>query len=145
MALVGTAGVGKSRVVHEFVDTLRRRDWQVLEAECNPLEQAVPFCTVLKKLVQRALGGSNSLPLRTLAPGGRRIAHSDLWPAGLCAVLDQPVTDPRWDTLEPFLRRRVMIDAARDVLARAISTQPTCCCWRICTGSTAKVKPLSTP
>ena len=52
--LVGTSGVGKSRVAHEFVDTLRQKDWQVLEAECNPLEQAVPY-SLLKKLLQSVL------------------------------------------------------------------------------------------
>ena len=53
IALVGTAGIGKSRMAHEFVGALRAKDWQVLEAEGNPLEQAVPFA-LLKKLLQRA-------------------------------------------------------------------------------------------
>jgi class 3 adenylate cyclase/tetratricopeptide (TPR) repeat protein len=123
IALVGTAGVGKSRVAHEFVETLRQKAWQVLEAECNPLERTVPF-SLLKKLLQGVLAGSPSLAAAA-APVAGAPAHADLWPAGLCAVLDQPVTDPRWDTLEPLLRRRVMIDAARDVLARVISTRPT--------------------
>src|SRR5262245_21510775 len=124
IALVGTAGVGKSRVVHEFAESLRQRDWQVLEAECNPLEQTVPF-SLLKKLLQGALGASNPFPAHTLAAAEGTSVHSGLWPAGLCAVLDQPVSDPRWDTLEPLLRCRVMIDAARDVLARVIATRPT--------------------
>lgn len=123
IALVGTAGVGKSRVAHEFAETLRQKDWQVLEAECNPLEQAVPF-SLLKKLLQGALGVVNPSPAQlTLAESAS--AHSHLWPAGLSAVLDQPVTDPRWDALEPLLRRRVIIDAARDMLAQAISARPT--------------------
>ena len=57
-AVVGTAGIGKSRVAHEFVATLRQRDWQVVEAECNPLEQAVPYA-LLKKLLQSALQAEN--------------------------------------------------------------------------------------
>src|ERR1700730_5297900 len=43
IALVGTAGIGKSRIVHEFVATQRQQNWQVLEAEGNPLEKAVPY------------------------------------------------------------------------------------------------------
>src|SRR5262245_18794439 len=50
VAVVGTAGVGKSRVAHEFVEGLRQKDWQLLEAECNPLDQAVPY-SLLKKLL----------------------------------------------------------------------------------------------
>src|ERR1700694_4031501 len=57
-ALVGTAGIGKSRMAHEFVGALRQKDWQVLEAEGNPLEQAVPYA-LLKKLLQSALQVGN--------------------------------------------------------------------------------------
>ena len=32
IALVGTAGIGKSRMAHEFVSALRQKDWQVLGA-----------------------------------------------------------------------------------------------------------------
>ena len=55
IALVGTAGIGKSRMAHEFVSVLREKDWQVLEAEGNPLEQAVPYA-LLKKLLQTRCG-----------------------------------------------------------------------------------------
>jgi len=69
--LVGTSGVGKSRVAHEFVDTLRRNDWRVLEADCNPLEQAVPY-SLLKKLLQSALQTSNPKPAEHLPIAERR-------------------------------------------------------------------------
>ena len=54
IALVGTAGIGKSRMAHEFVGALRQKHWRVLQAEGNPLEQAVPYA-LLKKLLQSAL------------------------------------------------------------------------------------------
>lgn len=125
IALVGTAGIGKSRMAHEFVGTLREKDWQVLEAEGNPLEQAVPFA-LLKKLLQRALqvgnvAGSGQAEL----PDGVAPAHSDLWPAALCSVLDQPVIDPRWNELEPLLRRRTIIDAVRHTIEKVITARPT--------------------
>src|SRR6202046_5332352 len=52
-------------------------------------------------------------------------AHSDLWPAALCSVLDQPVNDPRWNELEPLLRRRTIIDAVRHTIEKAIAARPT--------------------
>ena len=64
VALVGTAGIGKSRMAHEFVASLRQKDWQVLEAEGNPLEQAVPYA-LLKKLLQSALQVGNIATRRT--------------------------------------------------------------------------------
>ena len=125
VGLVGTSGVGKSRVAHEFVDTLRRKDWQVLEAECNPLEQAAPY-SLLKKLLQSALQAGHTKPAAQLAsPEDPTPAHADFWPAALCSVLDQPISDPRWHDLEPLLRRRVIVDAARDAIDRTISIRPT--------------------
>ncbi len=124
-ALVGTAGIGKSRVAHEFVATLRQRDWQVVEAECNPLEQAVPYA-LLKKLLQSALQAENlTLADCVGSSEGSTPAHAELWPAALNSVLDQPVGDPRWRDLEPLLRRRVIIDAVRNVLDRVVSSRPT--------------------
>lgn len=125
IALVGTAGIGKSRMAHEFVGALREKDWQVLEAESNPLEQAVPYA-LLKKLLQSALQVGNIAPvdqsdlLKNQGP-----AHSDLWPAALCSVLDQPVTDSRWNDLDPLLRRRAIIDAVHNAIEKVMSTRPT--------------------
>jgi class 3 adenylate cyclase/tetratricopeptide (TPR) repeat protein len=124
-AVVGTAGIGKSRVVHEFVATLRQQDWQVVEAECNPLEQSVPYA-LLKRLVQNALQAAG-LPLADyFGPSdGSTPPHAELWPVALDSVLDQPVGDPRWRALEPLLRRRVIIDAVHHVLDRVVSSRPT--------------------
>ncbi|MDO8401168.1 MAG: AAA family ATPase [Bradyrhizobium sp.] len=125
VALVGTAGIGKSRIAHEFVGALREKNWQVLEAEGNPLEQAVPYA-LLKKLLQSALQAGNAGPAdQPDLPEGPAPAHSDLWPAALCSVLDQPVTDSRWNDLEPLLRRRAIIDAVRNAIGRVIATRPT--------------------
>ncbi len=125
IALVGTAGIGKSRLVHEFVAALRQTNWQVLEAEGNPLEQAVPYALV-KKLLQSALRVANIAPEDSpQLPEGPPPPHSDLWPAALCAALDQPVSDPRWSDLEPLLRRRVITDAVCNAIDRAVSTRPT--------------------
>ena len=124
-ALVGTAGIGKSRLAHEFVESLRQKDWQVLEAEANPLEQAVPYA-LLKKLLQSALQAGNLGPADIVSAGtGEAPAYADLWPSALCSVLDQPVSDPRWSDLEPLLRRRAIGDAIRGALDQVVSTRPT--------------------
>ena len=125
VALVGTSGVGKSRMVHEFGGTLRQRNWQALEAECNPLERAVPYA-LLKSLLLNALRiiGIDSAD-EIGVPEQTQSTFSDLWPAALCSVLDREVTDPRWNDLEPLLRRRAIIDVSRALIEKAISGQPT--------------------
>jgi class 3 adenylate cyclase/tetratricopeptide (TPR) repeat protein len=125
VALIGTAGIGKSRVAHEFVVDLRQRDWQVLEADGNPLEQAIPFA-LFKKLLQSTLGAGNlALSEAAGVSAEEPPLHSDLWPAALQAVLDQRVTDPRWNDLEPLLRRRVIGEAVLNALDKAVGTRPT--------------------
>jgi class 3 adenylate cyclase/tetratricopeptide (TPR) repeat protein len=123
IALVGTAGIGKSRMAHEFVGALRQQDWQVLEADGNPLEQAVPYA-LLKKLLQSALRLSSTAPTDLPGPDDGP-AHADLWPAAIASVLDQPVADPRWNDLEPLLRRRAITEAVRHTIDRVVSTRPT--------------------
>ena len=125
VALVGTSGIGKSRIVHEFVGALRQKDWQVLEAEGNPLEEAVPYA-LLKKLLQSALQIGNVMPPdQSGLPEDATSAHCDLWPAALCTVLDRPVDDPRWHDLEPLLRRRAITEAVCNAIDKAVSTRPT--------------------
>ena len=122
LALVGTAGIGKSRIVHEFEATLRQKNWQVLEAEGSPLDQAAPY-SLLKKLLQSALGivgVDDPAGQPAEAPG-----HSDLWPAALRVVLDQPPDDVRWNEAEPLLRRRAINEAVRDRIGKAVATRPT--------------------
>lgn len=124
-ALVGTAGIGKSRLAHEFVATLREANWQVLEADGNPLEQAAPYA-FLKKLLQSTLQVGHLAPADLAGRGEDAApAYADLWPAALASVLDQPVDDPRWADLEPLLRRRVIVDAVRATVDRVVSTRPT--------------------
>lgn len=121
IALVGTAGIGKSRMAHEFVAALRQKQWRALQAEGNPLEQAVPYA-LLKKLLQSALQiGSITAADRGHQQDGEAPAHRDLWPTALASVLDQPIDNPRWHDLEPLLRRRAITDAVRDAIGRAIS------------------------
>jgi class 3 adenylate cyclase/tetratricopeptide (TPR) repeat protein len=125
VALVGTAGIGKSRVAHEFAGDLRRQNWQVIEADGNPLEQAVPFA-LLKKLLQSVLAVGR-LTLGEAASGCAEEPplHADLWPAALDAVLDRTVADPRWAELEPLLRRRMICDAVLNAVDKVIGMAPT--------------------
>ena len=50
VALVGDAGVGKSRLVWELTHSERTRDWLVLEAAATSYAQATPFFTMVELL-----------------------------------------------------------------------------------------------
>ena len=52
IAIVGEAGVGKSRLVHEFVHSHQAEDWLVLEAVSVSYGQATPYLPVIELLKQ---------------------------------------------------------------------------------------------
>jgi class 3 adenylate cyclase len=54
VALVGEAGVGKSRLVYEFVHSHRARDWLVLESASVSYGRATPYFPVLDLLKRYA-------------------------------------------------------------------------------------------
>jgi class 3 adenylate cyclase len=105
VAIVGEAGVGKSRLVYEFTHSHRVRDWLVLEASSVSYGKATSYLPVIDllkgyfkigdwddhrgmcaKVLGRVLGLDRALePL--LPP--------------LLALLDVPVDDAQWQTLDP--------------------------------------------
>src|SRR5262249_24314571 len=122
VAIVGEAGVGKSRLTYEFTRSHRVRGWLVLRASCLSYGKA-----------------SSSLPLIDLLKGYFKISDRDdhremhakvlgrvlaldrvlepLLPA-LLALLDVPVEDPTWQRLDPPLRRQQTLDAVKRLLLR---------------------------
>jgi class 3 adenylate cyclase/tetratricopeptide (TPR) repeat protein len=50
VAIVGEAGVGKSRLVHEFVDSHHTADWLVLESNSVSYGRATPYLPVIELL-----------------------------------------------------------------------------------------------
>jgi class 3 adenylate cyclase/tetratricopeptide (TPR) repeat protein len=48
VAIVGEAGVGKSRLVHEFVRSDQTADWRVLEFSSTPYGHATPYLPVIE-------------------------------------------------------------------------------------------------
>jgi class 3 adenylate cyclase len=82
--LIGDPGIGKSRLVHEFLDQLRESGWRIIEAECSPTAQAAPYAA-LKNLMA---------PMLSPEPGTAadpRAGLSGLWRAALDALFDRPV------------------------------------------------------
>ena len=53
VGVVAPAGVGKSRLCHEFVDRCRRRGVAVYQAQCEPHTQHIPLVPVLQLLRSR--------------------------------------------------------------------------------------------
>jgi tetratricopeptide (TPR) repeat protein len=128
VAIVGEAGVGKSRLIYEFTHSHRVQDWLILEASSVSYGKATGYGPVIdllkgyfkigdrddhREMRARVLGRLLSLD-RALEP---------LLPP-LLAVLDVPVEDAAWQTLDPPERRQLTFDAVKRLLLRESQVQP---------------------
>jgi len=124
VAMVGEPGVGKSRLVWEFTRSDRTRDWMVLESSSASYGQATPYLPVIALL--RAYfqieTGEDPLQKRQKVLGLDETMRPFV-PA-LLSLLDVPVEDPVWDSLEPSERHRQITDAVNRLLVIESQKQP---------------------
>jgi class 3 adenylate cyclase/tetratricopeptide (TPR) repeat protein len=123
VCLTGDPGIGKSRLVHEFVQELEMEGWQLVETECSPNLQGAPFAA-LKGLLRSILD--------TVAADGRPGASADpreglpqIWRSAIDAVLDLPISDAHWDALEPQSRGRAICDASCAIVEKLAGPRRT--------------------
>ncbi len=123
VCLTGDPGIGKSRLAHEFVQELRAEGWKVIEAGCSPNLQEAPFA-VLKGLVRSVLDGGTPEAGRAEDVDPRE-GLTPVWHSAIDAVLDLPVSDEAWNTLEPQARGQAIADASRALVENATSRRRT--------------------
>ncbi|MBK3660968.1 AAA family ATPase [Bradyrhizobium diazoefficiens] len=116
--LLGDAGIGKSRLAHEFAQKLRAEGWRLIDAECSPNLQGAPFSTLKRILL-------SGMDTAARDPGDPLKDLSAIQQSALDAVLDVPIANPQWDELEPHARGRVISDASCAVIQSLASRQRT--------------------
>ena len=128
VAIVGEPGVGKSRLVWEVTHSYRVHGWLVLQAGSVSYGKATSYLPVIDllkgyfavedrdgpRVVQEKVTGK----LLTLD----RALEGHL-PA-LLSLLDVPIDDPQWPTLDPAHRRRRTLDAVTRLLLRESQVRP---------------------
>jgi class 3 adenylate cyclase/tetratricopeptide (TPR) repeat protein len=128
VAAVGEAGVGKSRLVYEFVHSHRTRGWLVLESASVSYGKATPYFPVvdlLKRYVQIE-DGDVSRTIQAKVTGQILTLDETLQetiPALLC-LLDALPEDSPFLQLDPVQRRYRTIEALKRVLLRESQVQP---------------------
>ena len=127
-AVVGEAGVGKSRLVYECVHSHRTQGWQVLESTSVSYGQAAPYLPVLD-LLRRYAHVDDSDDLRTIRAKvtGQVLtldeALQDAIPP-LLALLDAVPDDSPFLTLDLPQRRQRTLAALKRMLLRESQVQP---------------------
>jgi class 3 adenylate cyclase/predicted ATPase len=122
VALVGEPGVGKSRLVHEFVGAIAEGEWQVLETGVGSFSKAMPYGPVLE-LLRSIFGVSDSEQRSRLVEHlrGQILALGEdleALVAPLSAVFDLPVEDFFWRELSAEEKHERILDAAVALLQR---------------------------
>jgi class 3 adenylate cyclase/predicted ATPase len=128
VAIVGEPGVGKSRLVHEFVRAPRERGWLVLEGSAVSVRGATPY-QLFSDVLRTYLGvdaGAEAASVRERIAARVLALDADLEPTlpALLALLDVPLANESWDVLDPAQRRRRTLDALRRLFLRVSQGQP---------------------
>jgi class 3 adenylate cyclase/tetratricopeptide (TPR) repeat protein len=128
VAVVGEAGVGKSRLVWEFTRSHRTRDWLILESGSVSYGKATPYLPVaeLLKSYFRIQDRDGQREIRERVAGKLLMLDRALEPLlpPLLGLLDVPVDDDAWNALDPPQRRRRTLEAVKLLLLRESQVQP---------------------
>jgi class 3 adenylate cyclase/tetratricopeptide (TPR) repeat protein len=128
VALVGEAGVGKSRLVYECVHSHRTRGWRVLESASVSYGKATPYFPVIDLLKRycHVDDGDDARTIRAKVTGQVLTLDEtlqDTLPA-LLALLDAVPEDSSFLHLDPAQRRQRTLEALKRVLLRESQVQP---------------------
>ena len=127
-AIVGEAGVGKSRLVYEFTHSHRLQGWLVLESASVSYGKATSYLPVIDLLKGyfKIQDRDDLREIREKVTGKLLTLDQALEPTlpALLALLDVPVDDAAWQTLDPAQRRQRTLDAVKRLLLREAREQP---------------------
>ena len=128
VALVGEAGVGKSRLVYEVVHSHRTHGWRVLESASVSYGKATPYLPVIDLLKRycHVEDGDDVRTIRAKVTGQVLTLDEtlqDTLPA-LLALLDAVPDDSLFLHLDPPQRRQRTLDGLKRILLRESQVQP---------------------
>ena len=128
VAIVGEAGVGKSRLVWEFTRSHHTHGWLVLESGSVSYERVTLYLPLIEllKAYLRVQDRDDQREMRERVAGKLLTLDRTLAPllTPLLALLDVPVDDDAWGALDPPQRRQRILDAVKRLLLRESQVQP---------------------
>jgi tetratricopeptide (TPR) repeat protein len=127
-AVVGEAGVGKSRLLWEFMRSHRTHGWLILESGSVSYGKATPYLPVIEllKAYFKIQERDGQREIRERVAGKLLMLDRALEPllTPLLALLDVPVDDAAWAALDPLQRRLRTLEAVKRLLLRESQVQP---------------------
>ena len=128
VAIAAEPGVGKSRLMREFLHSDAAQGWRTLEAAGVSSGKTTAYLPLLEPL-RTYFQIDPQDDARTVCDKVTTHLHTlqeDAWPTGpaLLQVLDVPAEDARWQALDPLRRREHMLEALRQLILRESRIQP---------------------
>jgi class 3 adenylate cyclase/tetratricopeptide (TPR) repeat protein len=127
-AIVGEAGVGKSRLAYEFTHSHRLQGWLTLESASVSYGRATSYLPVIDLLKGyfKIQDRDDLREIREKVTGKLLTLDRALEPTlpPLLALLDVPADDVAWQALDPGQRRQRTLDAVKRLLLREAREQP---------------------
>jgi DNA-binding winged helix-turn-helix (wHTH) protein/tetratricopeptide (TPR) repeat protein len=129
VAIIGEPGVGKSRLVHEFIRANHPSRWRLLETASASYRTTASYQPVIDLLKiyfeiqdRDDMGEVRNKVMHRLPSFGQGLAPRFI-PA-LLALLDVHVDDPLWWTLDPSQRRQCTLDTLKHLILSEARQQP---------------------
>jgi class 3 adenylate cyclase/tetratricopeptide (TPR) repeat protein len=128
VGVVGEAGLGKSRLLFEFIHSHRTQGCLILESGSALYGKTTPYLPVidLLKAYFKIQDRNDQREIREKVTSKLLALDKSLestLPAFL-ALLDVPFDDPMWQALDPFQRRQQTLGAIKRLLLRESQVQP---------------------
>jgi class 3 adenylate cyclase/tetratricopeptide (TPR) repeat protein len=128
VAVIGEPGVGKTRLFHEFTHASRTQGWLLLESSSTSYGKATPYLPVigLLKAYFQIEDRDDGRRVREKLTGRLLTLDPTLGPTlpAFLTLLEVPVEDQTWQTLEPVQRRQRTLGALKHLLLRESQVQP---------------------
>lgn len=127
VGIVGEPGVGKSRLCYELIRAPRRHGWRVLQTSTTSYGKGIPYLPVidLLKAYFRIEAQDAVQTLRDKVTAKLHTLDAALNPSlpAFLSLLDIPVEEPTWQSLDPPQRRQRTLEAVRRLLRSECQAQ----------------------
>jgi class 3 adenylate cyclase/tetratricopeptide (TPR) repeat protein len=128
ISVIGEPGVGKTRLFYEFTRSHRTHGWLILESRSVSWGKATPYQPVrdLLKAYCQIEDHDDGRKMREKVTGKLLSLDTALEPPlpAVLTLLDLPVEDLQWESLDPPQRRQHTLDAFKRLLLRESQVQP---------------------